>query len=123
MGKTVCSYLVLLGTLNFILLVSLYRDIYRCINIYIYIYIYIKQIRKKVCHSITPELEGFRRPNWAQIVAEVCVSDLGGLFFGFDYWVAQTRRSRGLYCYTSVYKANKKKKTFVIASRPNYRGF
>ena len=40
---------------------------------------------------------GLRRPNWAQIEAELCVSDLGGLFFGFDYRVAQKRRSRGLY--------------------------
>ena len=41
----------------------------------------INQIRKKLCHSITHELEGFRRSNWAQIEAELCVSDLGGLFF------------------------------------------
>ena len=59
--------------------------------------LYIKQIRKKVCHSITPNREGFRRPNWAQIEAELYVSDLGGLFFGFDYRVAHKRRSRGLH--------------------------
>ena len=28
-----------------------------------------------------PELECFRSPNWAQIEAEICVSDVGGLLF------------------------------------------
>ena len=57
----------------------------------------LKQIRKNGCTIITPELEGFRGPNWAQIKADLCVSNMGGLVFGFDYWVAQKRRSRGLY--------------------------
>ena len=30
---------------------------------------------------ITPAPEGFRRPNWAQIEADLCVSDMGGLVF------------------------------------------
>ena len=60
----------------------------------------LKQIRKKnVCTIITPELEGFRRPNWAQIKADLCVSNMGGLVFGFDYWVAQ--RSDIVVGYTS----------------------
>ena len=66
----------------------------------------IKQIRKKLCHSITPELEGFRRPNCAQIEAELCASDLGGLYFGFDYQVAQKRHI--VVGYTSIYNANSK---------------
>ena len=45
----------------------------------------IKQISQNGCTIITPELEGFRRPNWAQIEADHCVSDMGGLVFGFDY--------------------------------------
>ena len=40
----------------------------------------LKQIRKNSCTIITPELEGFKRPNWAQIKAELCVHDLGGYF-------------------------------------------
>ena len=38
-------------------------------------------------------------PNQAQIEADLCVSNMGGLFFGFDYRVAQKRRGRGLYYY------------------------
>ena len=53
--------------------------------------------KKKLCHCITPEPEGFRRPNWAQIEAKLCVSDLDGLGSGFDYRVAQKRCSRGLH--------------------------
>ena len=34
-----------------------------------------------LCHNITPNREGIGRPNWAQIEAELCVSDLRGLFF------------------------------------------
>ena len=48
-----------------------------------------KANKKKLCHRITPKIEGFKRPNWAQTEAELCVSDLGGLFFGFDFQVAQ----------------------------------
>ena len=44
-----------------------------------------------------PELEGFRRPNLTQIEADLCVSDMGKLVFGFDYRMAQKRRSHGLY--------------------------
>ena len=36
-------------------------------------------------NRITPKLEGVGRPNWAQIEAELCVSDLGGLFFCLLY--------------------------------------
>ena len=50
--------------------------------------------KKKLCHRITPKLESFKRPNGAQIEAELGVSALGGLFFGFVYRVAQKRRSR-----------------------------
>ena len=59
-----------------------------------YHYIKSKQERS-FYHRITPELEGFKRPDWAQIEAELCVSDLGWLFFLdlFDYRVAQKRRS------------------------------
>ena len=57
----------------------------------------LKQIRKNACTIITPELEGFGRPNWAQIEADLCVSNMGGLVFLFDYRVTQKRRSRGLY--------------------------
>ena len=57
----------------------------------------LKQIRKNSCTIITPELEGFRRPNWAQIKADLCVSNVSELVFGFDYWVAHKRRSRGLF--------------------------
>ena len=39
----------------------------------------IKQISQNSCTIITPELEGFRRPNWAQIKADLCVSNMGGL--------------------------------------------
>ena len=42
----------------------------------------IKQISQNGCTIITPELEGFRRPNWAQIEADLCVSDIGRLVFG-----------------------------------------
>ena len=62
-----------------------------------YINRYNKANKKTVCHRIMPQLEGFRRPHWAQIEAELCVSDQGGLIFGFDYRVAQKRRSSGLY--------------------------
>ena len=43
----------------------------------------LKQIRKNDCTIITSELEGFRRPNWAQIKADLCVNNMGGLVFGF----------------------------------------
>ena len=49
----------------------------------------IKQISQNGCTIITPELEGFKRPNWAQIEADLCVSDMGGLVFRFDHRVAQ----------------------------------
>ena len=32
---------------------------------------------------VTPELEGFRRPNWAQIEPELRGSDMDGLFLLF----------------------------------------
>ena len=56
-----------------------------------------KANKKKAFNGITPELEGFRRPNGAQIEADLCVSDMGGLVIGFDYSVVHKRRSRGLY--------------------------
>ena len=46
-----------------------------------YIHHTIKQISQNGCTNIPPELEGFRRPNWAQIKADLCVSDMGGLIF------------------------------------------
>ena len=39
----------------------------------------------------------YHSPNWAQIEADLSVSDMGGSGFGFYYRVAQKRRSRGLY--------------------------
>ena len=61
---------------------------------------YWKANKKKLCHSITPELQGFRRPNWAQIEAELCVSDLG-VFFLFDYRSTGWQRSDVVVGYTS----------------------
>ena len=43
----------------------------------------LKQIRKNGCTIITPELEGFRRPNWAQNEADLCVSNVGRYLWGF----------------------------------------
>ena len=37
-------------------------------------------IYQKLCLPFTLELEGFRRPKWAQIEAELCGSDMCGRF-------------------------------------------
>ena len=58
----------------------------------------IKQIRNRLCHRTTLELDGFRRPNLAQIEVELCVSDLGGLFF---YLTTGWPRSDVVVSYTS----------------------
>ena len=42
--------------------------------------IIIQQISQNGCTNITPEVEGIRRPSWAQIEADLCVSDMGGYF-------------------------------------------
>ena len=73
--------------------VSLPRLAWHEKNMLLFVSVLLKQIRKNGCTIITPELEGFRRPNWAQIKAD----NMGGLVFGFDYRMAQKRRSRGLY--------------------------
>ena len=44
--------------------------------------VYLKQIRRNGCTIIRPELEGFRRPNWAQIEADLCVSNVGRYLWG-----------------------------------------
>ena len=52
--------------------------------------VYLKQIRRNGCTIITPELEGFRRPNWAQIEADLCVSNVGrylwGIWLGLSWY-------------------------------------
>ena len=50
-------------------------------------YICITKANKKKtgCTIITPELKGFRGPNWAKIEADLCVSNMGGLAFLFHY--------------------------------------
>ena len=56
---------------------------------YLVLSVLLKQIRKNGCTIITPEPEGFRKPNGAQIKADICMSNMGGLVFGFNHRVAQ----------------------------------
>ena len=55
--------------------------------------------KQKKCHSIMPELEGFRRPIWAQADNELCLSNLGGLVF---YLTTGWPRSDVVMGYTSL---------------------
>ena len=63
----------------------------------------IKQRRR---NSIMPEIVGFRRHNWAQIEAALCVSDMGGCF-GFDYRDTGWTSSDIVVDYTSSHQCEK----------------